>query len=69
MAVDHPVEPVRDLVIIAHTMKYGVRVVPSEDMSRSWRLDSVRLTHQEDAKTYGRLHALAYSPGGNPTQD
>ena len=59
MVVDRPAEPARGLVTIAPTMKYDVRVVQSEDMSRSWKLDSVCLTHR---KTSERMKAYMRWP-------
>lgn len=53
MAIDRLAVLAHDLGTIAPTMRYGVKVVPSVDMSRSWKLVWVSLTYLEHGQSQG----------------
>ena len=69
MDVDRLAVPAHVWVIIAPTMRYGVKVARSVDMSRNWKLVWVGLTYLEHRQSQGGLPSSVYSPSGNAAED
>ena len=69
MDVDHLAVLAHDSVMIVPTMKYGVKVAPSVDMSRSWKLVWVGPIFLEYRQSQGGLPSSVPSPSGNAAED
>lgn len=69
MGVDRLAVLAHDSVTIVPMMRYGVKVAPSVDMSRSWKLVWVGLTDPEHRQSQGGLPSSVCSPSGNAAED